>query len=381
MDKESRTRGNAMMTVAQDIALFDPIDYMATHQHEQLIACFDRETGLRALIAIHDTTLGPALGGTRLKAYPATADAMEDVLRLSEAMTYKAAMAGLALGGGKAVILADGAERDPAVRAARLQAFGRCIERLGGRFITAEDVGTAPADMAEIRSETRHVVGIPAAIGGGGDPAPTTAYGVLQGMRALAEDVLQRESLAGVGVAIQGLGHVGMNLAEMLMREDAMVIGADIQPELEVEAKARLGISIGHYQTIHQEACDIFAPCALGAVLNDTTIPQLNCRVVAGSANNQLLDEQRHGDMLDRRGIIYAVDYVINAGGLIHAAQEVASRGKWSARHEERAQAKTSEIYHTIRRLVAEAQADHIPTYQAAKRIALGILSARRSQP
>ena len=218
---------------------FDHVEYMSQHGHEEVATWLDRETGLRAIIAIHDTTLGPGLGGTRLRRYDSSAEALLDVLRLSEGMTYKAAVAGLPLGGAKAVILADGKEEsDPALRAARFRAFGRFVESLGGRYITAEDVGTAPQDMTEIRTQTRHVAGIPREAGGSGDPSPSTAYGVVCGMRALVEEGLGRSSLEGVRVAVQGLGHVGMSLAEQLLRDHgATVIAADVRPAIVEEAR------------------------------------------------------------------------------------------------------------------------------------------------
>ena len=241
---------------------------------------------------------------------------MLDALRLAEAMTYKAAVAGLPLGGGKAVLFADGREQDPAVREARLLAYGRVIEQLGGMYITAEDANTTMADMAVIRRATRHVAGLAPADGGGGDPSPVTAVGVLAGMQALAADVLGVSSLSGVRVAIQGLGKVGLALAELLVAEGAAVTACDVRPEVARAAAEALGIAVVAPEAIFDVPCAIFAPCAYGGVLNDETIPRLTCQIVAGSANNQLR-EPRHAEALRARGIAYAVDYVINAGGLI----------------------------------------------------------------
>jgi leucine dehydrogenase len=359
---------------------------MGQHGHEELATFVDRETGLRAIIALHDTTLGPGVGGTRMRRYESSAAAMLDVLRLSEGMTYKAAVAGLPLGGAKAVILADGdEERNPELRAQRLHAFGRFIESLGGRYITAEDVGTSPADMRQIRTATRHVAGTPREEGGCSDPSPTTAYGVLRGMQALAEDVLGRPSLEGVRVAVQGLGHVGMSLAEQLLRDQcAVVMATDVRPAMVQQAQERFagerGFSIVAPDEIHMQECEIFAPCALGAVLNPVTIPQLRCRIIGGAANNQLADEDRDGELLRQRGIVYAVDYVINAGGLIHIMQDVQARGAWSDADEATVRSRVAGIYDTVRRMVERARAEDISPHQAAHEIARETIAAARGR-
>jgi leucine dehydrogenase len=357
---------------------------MARHDHEQLALFRDRATGVRALIALHDTTLGPGLGGTRIRQYASPSAGVQDVLRLAEGMTYKAAVAGLPFGGGKAVILADGCEaNDAELRAARFRAFGCFLDSLGGRFITAEDAGTSLEDMRQIRLVTRYVVGTPRDEGGGGDPSPTTAYGVTCGMRALAEDMLQRPSLEGVRVAIQGLGHVGMSLAERLVRaEGAVVIAADVRAEVAQEAQARFAderrFTLVAPDQIHAQACDIFAPCAFGAVLNPVTIPQLQCRVVAGAANNQLEDEARDSETLRQRGIAYAVDYVINAGGLIHAAQDFAAGGRWRPTDDDIVHARVARIYDTVKRMLARAREEDISTVVAARRMAVATIQAAR---
>lgn len=345
----------------------DALVFLAEHNHEQVESYFDRATGLRAWIAIHSTKLGPALGGARLWKYATQQDALLDVLRLSEGMTYKAAVAGLPHGGGKTVILADGLEQDPDLRAARFRALGRFVEGLGGRYITAEDVGTTTADMVQIRRSTRYVLGMPVEEGSSGDPSQMTAFGVLQGIKALVEEVLERDKLAGVRVAIQGLGKVGMALAEYLVEAGAVVIGSDVRPEVAEAAKARLKIETVATEAIYDVPCDIFSPCALGAILNDQTIPRLNCRIVAGSANNQLAEE-RHGRLLRERGIVYAVDYVINAGGLINVSSE------WTGYNAEQARAKTANIYHTIKRLLVVSKEQGISTELAAHRMALEVL-------
>ena len=349
--------------------MIDPVAFSVEHQHEQVVSYFDHETGLRAFIALHNTSRGPGMGGTRLWHYENAQAALLDVLRLSEGMTYKAAVAGLPLGGGKTVILADGNEQDAAIRAARFRVLGRYIEGLEGRYITAEDVGTTPQDMAQMRRSTRFVMGAPAEEGGSGDPSPMTAFGILCGIRALAEDVLERDSLTGVRVAIQGLGKVGMSLAEHLVSEGAVVIGSDVRPQVAEDARSRLKIEVVAPDAIYDVPCAIFAPCAMGGVINDATIPRLTCQIIAGSANNQLEDE-RHGQTLHERNIIYAVDYVINSGGLINVASEL------HGYDEAKARAKTAQIYHTIKRLLAIARAEGISTQRAAHHMALETLGS-----
>ncbi len=351
----------------------DPVAFSVEHKHEQVVSYFDDETGLRAFIALHNTRRGPAVGGARLWHYDTPQDALLDVLRLSEGMTYKAALADLPLGGGKTVILADGKEQDAAVRAARFEVLGRYIEALGGRYITAEDVGTTIEDMTRVRRATRYVLGMPVEAGGGGDPSPVTAFGVLCGLKALAEDVLARETLAGVRVAIQGLGKVGMSLAEQLVREGAVVIASDIRPQVAEEARSRLKIEVMEPEAIYDARCDIFAPCAMGAVMNDRTIPRLTCKVVAGSANNQL-EAERHAEALHERNIVYAVDYVINSGGLINVASEL------DGYDEERARLKTAQIYRTIKRMLEIARTEGISTHRATQRLALEMLGSAATQ-
>ncbi len=382
--KRRPTIKSGVNTADRVLEPFDYVEYMSEHGHEELATCVDRETGLRAIIALHDTTLGPGLGGTRIRRYESNAAGLLDVLRLSEGMTYKAAVAGLPLGGAKAVILADGAEEsDLDLRAARFRAFGRFVEGLGGRYITAEDVGTSPDDMRQIRTATRHVVGTPRAEGGCGDPSPSTAYGVIQGMRALAEAALGRSSLQGVRVAIQGLGHVGMSLAEQLAHDEgALVIAADVRQRVVAAARRRFAgepnFSLVAPELIHMQECEIFAPCAFGAILNPITIPHLRCRIVAGAANNQLADEDRDGELLSERGILYAVDYVINSGGLIHVMQDLQAHGTWSAADDVSVKARASHIYDTVKRMLELAGAEGISPHQAARRMAIETMQAAR---
>lgn len=349
--------------------MFDMLDYMTTHEHEQLVLNTDRETGLRALIAVHNTFRGPALGGTRLWSYDRTEDAARDVLRLSEGMTYKAAVARLPLGGGKAVILADGRENDPEIRAALFRAFGRFVNSLGGRYITAEDVGTQPADMLNILENTEHVVGLPREHGGSGDPSPVTAFGVLQGIRAAAETILGSRHLDGIQVGIQGLGKVGWALMEYLLEDGALVTATDIRPET-LERAQMMGVRTVEPEAIYDVACDIFAPCALGAILNPRTIPRLDCSIIAGAANNQLEDSARDSQALQQRGIVYVVDYVVNAGGLINVASEL------EGYDEARARAKTAEIFYTVQQMLDMAQVQDITPQEAAQQMAQQALAA-----
>ncbi len=340
-----------------------PLTLLFDHNHEQLAYRFDKYTGLRALIAVHNTNRGPSLGGTRLWKYDSIDDAVLDVLRLSEGMTYKNAVAGLALGGGKSVIMADGKEDDPVIRSARFQAFGRFIDSLGGSYIAAEDVGTKPTDMIDIGTETAYVSGMPPEMGGSGDPSPVTAFGVYRGMQALIEEVFQTESFADLHVAIQGLGKVGLDIAQYLLDHGATVTGTDVNASAIAEAKA-MGIAIVEPDAIYDMDCDIFSPCALGASINDETIPRLKAKVIAGCANNQLADETCHSQVLKQKGIVYAVDYVINAGGVINVASEV------EGFDEEVARQKASDIYYTMKDLLSVAEMEDIPMTIAARRVA-----------
>jgi leucine dehydrogenase len=331
-------------------------EYMGKYGYEQLVFCHDKTSGLKAIIGIHDTTLGPALGGTRMWNYENEEDAILDVLRLSRGMTYKAAAAGLNLGGGKAVIIAD-PKKDKSEELWR--AFGRFVQSLGGRYITAEDVGTSVQDMDIVNLETTHVTGVSKAKGSSGDPSPKTAWGTFRGMQACAQEVWGSDDLAGKAVSVQGVGHVGYYLCEYLHQVGAKLIVCDIDKAAVDKAVADFGAQVVAPQDIYGVEADIFAPCALGAVVNDETIPQFKVKVIAGAANN-VLKEDRHGDILDEKGILYAPDYVINAGGLMNVADEL------NGYNEERAMAKVSTIYDNIARVIAIAQRDSIPTWKAA---------------
>lgn len=327
------------------------------HRHEQVSVWHDAEAGYRGIIAIHNTTLGPALGGTRMWHYENDLEALVDVLRLSRGMTYKAALAGLNLGGGKSVIIGDPKSDN---REAIFRAHGRHVRALGGRYITAEDVGTSTADMEFIRLETEHVVGL---AGRSGDPSPVTALGVYRGMKACAKEVWGSDALEGKTVSVQGTGHVGYYLCKHLHEEGASLVVSDIHADRVQTAVDEFGATPVGTDEIYGVEADIFAPCALGAIINDETLPQLKVQIVAGAANNQL-DEERHGDQLQERGIIYAPDYAINAGGLINVNAEVEG---WDL---ERSHKKASEIYDTILRVLQMAKDDGIPTYRAADRLA-----------
>lgn len=341
--------------------------------HEQVVFCRDRAAGLAAIIAVHDTRLGPAIGGCRMWPYADEAAALADVLRLSRGMTHKAALAGLPVGGGKAVILGDPRrDKTPAL----LRAMGRAVDRMGGRYRIAEDVGTGVADIEAMRQATRHVAGV---ADGCGDPSPYTARGVRAGIRAAVAHRLGRRGLAGVRVAIQGLGHVGWRLAERLAADGAILTVADLDGDAVRRAVARFNADAVAPDRIHAAAVDVFAPCALGAVIDDDSIAALQCPVVAGAANNQLA-APRHGRMLADRGILYAPDYVLNAGGLIGIACEtVGSDGR--VRHDAAAAtAKVEAIGDTLAALFRRAEQDGIAPADAADRAAGDILAAAGRQ-
>jgi leucine dehydrogenase len=339
---------------------------LAEYRYEQIVFCQDKATGLQAIIAIHDTTLGPALGGCRMYPYASEDEAVMDVLRLARGMTYKAAASGLNLGGGKSVIIGD-PERDKSEQLFR--SFGRYLETLGGRYIVAEDVGTSTEDMENIRIETSHVVGVDVTHGGSGDPSPFTALGVLQGMKACAEEVFGSPTLGGRTVTVQGLGHVGWHLCEMLHREGAGLFVTDLREEVVERARREFGAKLEEPDEILSIPCDIFAPCALGAVVNDISLPGFRCSIIAGSANN-ILHEPRHGEALAESGILYAPDYVINAGGLINVADEL------EGYNEARATKRVSRIYDSMKSIIAISKRDGVPTHVAADTLALERIDA-----
>ena len=335
--------------------------------YERVLFGEEPESGYRGIIAVHSTALGPAIGGTRFWNYASDDEALVDALRLARGMTYKNALAGLPFGGGKSIIVGDSrtAERAPLFRA-----HGRFVERLGGRYVTAEDVGTSPADMEHIRAETEHVAGL---IGKSGDPSPVTARGVFRAIQASAKFRWGADELGGRRIALQGCGNVGRNLAHNLARAGAKLVATDADEEKLRRVVAECGAERVAPGEIYDVEADIFAPCALGGVLNDETIPRLKVEVVAGAANNQLL-EARHGEALERRGITYAPDYVANSGGVIHGCNIELLGGR-----PEDALHKVDEIYDTLLRIFEAAKREGVPAHVAADRLAEQRLRAARS--
>lgn len=334
---------------------------MSLNNHEQVVFCSDNATGLKAIIAIHNTTLGPALGGTRMWAYNNEAEALKDVLRLSRGMTYKAAISGLNLGGGKAVIIGDSSKSKSE---ALMRRFGKFVNSLGGKYITAEDVGIGTRDMEFVKMETNHVTGLPERMGGGGDPSPVTAFGVYMGMKACAKQVYGSDSLVGKKVVVQGIGHVGENLVKHLCEEGAVVTIYDISQERMSAVATQYGARIFSGNDLFSEDMDIYAPCALGATVNSDSISRLNCSIIAGAANNQLEDENIHGAELMQKGIVYAPDFLINAGGLINVYSELHGYNRAMA------MGQAEKIYSTTLDILKKSAEANIPTINAAKEIA-----------
>jgi leucine dehydrogenase len=338
--------------------------------YEKVVMAVDPAIGFRSMISIHDLTLGPALGGLRVWPYESEIHALVDVLRLSRGMTYKSAVARTGLGGGKSVILADARRMD---RPAIFRAMGSFVETLEGRYITAEDVGTSVEDMKWIRERTNWVTGRDKADGGSGDPSPFTAYGVFLGVKAFVEDALKRKSLKGVKVAIQGVGHVGHFLGRRLRDAGCVLTVCDVD-RAKVEAVAKeLGAAICSPEEVYGLEVDVYAPCALGATVNDRTLPRFRCRVIAGGANN-VLQDPRHGADLMARGIAYAPDYVINAGGVINVSFELAPGGYDEARSTK----KVEGIYDTLKKVLALAREKDVTTAAAADLLAEEILAEGR---
>jgi leucine dehydrogenase len=337
-----------------------PFEEMTALGHEQVILCRNESVGLRAIIAIHDTTLGPALGGCRLYDYASEADALRDVLRLSRGMTYKAAVAGLDLGGGKAVIIGD-----PSIKSEALfRAFGRHIESLGGRYITAEDMNTNVEDMNFIRRETRWATGAGTHVGGSGDPSPVTAWGVFHGIRACLEVVYGSSDLSGRRVAIQGLGNVGHNLARYLHEAGAQLLYSDINHRNIQQMLDAYGGEVVEGDDFYRADCDVLAPCAIGGIINSRTIEMVRAPIIAGGANNILEDEDADSERLGEKGITYAPDYVINAGGLLSVYAELRS---WP---HAKAMSDAENVFNTVKRILHKAQAESISTILASNRLA-----------
>ncbi len=336
-------------------------ELMQSMGHEQVVFCHDPHSGLNAIIAIHNTTLGPALGGTRLWNYNSSDEAVIDALRLSRGMTFKAAISGLNLGGGKAVIMADPKQKSEAL----WRRYGKFVDSLNGKYITAEDVNTAARDMEYISLETEHVTGVPEYMGGSGDPSPFTAYGVYVGMKASANKAYGNDSLSGKKILVQGVGHVGQYLVAHLVKEGAKVYISDINGEkIAQTVAANPGVEVVDGAGIFDLDIDIYAPCALGATVNDDSISKLKARIIAGAANNQLADENVHGPMLIEKGILYAPDFLINAGGLINVAAELETYNA------DRVKGNVEKIYNRTLEIFELSEREGIHTQAAAMKIA-----------
>lgn len=343
-----------------DLSLNPVIAQMSLHNHEQILFCNDNATGLKAIIAIHNTVLGPSLGGTRFWNYNNEAEALTDVLRLSRGMTYKSSVAGLNLGGGKAVIIGDAKKIK---NEALLRRFGKFVNSLGGKYITAEDVAMTSRDMEIINMETDYVSGLPENMGGSGDPSPVTAYGVYVSMKASAKQTWGSDSLNGKKVLVQGIGHVGEVLVSHLTKEGAKVYINDISQARLKDVSAKYNAEVVSADTMFDLDIDIYAPCALGATVNDITLAKLKCQIICGAANNQLADETLHGKMVAEKGILYAPDFVVNAGGIINVYYELEGYNR------ERAMAHAEKIYNTTFDLFELAKKEGIPTYMAANHL------------
>jgi leucine dehydrogenase len=334
------------------------IEKMNSMGHEQVLFCQDEETGLKAIIAIHNTVLGPALGGTRMWNYATEEEALIDVLRLSKGMTYKASISGLNLGGGKAVIIGDSRKQKSE---ALFRRFGKFVNSLNGKYITAEDVGINPKDMSYVAMETNHVSGLP---GKSGDPSPVTAYGVYMGMKASAKFQYGNDNLSGKKVVVQGVGHVGGYLVELLHKEGAKIFISDIHEDTLKQVAAKYNAEVVGVNDVYDLDMDIYAPCALGATVNDNTLNRLKCSIIAGAANNQLAEEKVHGERVKEMGIVYAPDYLINAGGLMNVYSEIHNISR------EQTMAMAEGIYQSTLDVLNKAAQENVPTYLASNRIA-----------
>ncbi|MEX2431139.1 MAG: Glu/Leu/Phe/Val dehydrogenase dimerization domain-containing protein [Dehalococcoidia bacterium] len=337
------------------------VEYMQANGHEELAVWTDPAVGLKAFIAIHDTTLGPALGGTRIWPHATDEDAIMDVLRLGRAMTYKSAAAGLPLGGGKGLIVADPRTQKTE---AMFRSYGRFVESLGGRYITTEDVGATAQEMEWISYETEHVVGLSEALGGSGNPAVVTGFGVYQAMRACAEAAWGSDSLKGKTVAVQGFGNAASSLAGHLKKAGAKLIATDISETAKQRAEAFGGVTWVEPDAIYDVACDILAPCALGGVINESTVPRLKAAIICGAANNQL-QNATDAELLRQQGILYAPDFIVNAGGVINVYYELDREYNADAALE-----KAGKIYDTMHRVIKMAAEQDITTAKAADLIA-----------
>jgi leucine dehydrogenase len=350
------------ITTPKELQKMDPVfGQLSFDNHEQIVFCNDKDTGLKAIIGIHNSVLGPALGGTRMWNYTNEWEALNDVLRLSRGMTYKSAITGLDLGGGKAVIIGDAkTQKTPEM----MRKFGEFVNSLSGRYITAEDVGMVTADMDTVRDVTPYVTGISEARGGSGNPSPVTAYGVYMGMKAAAKQQFGSDKLDGKKVLVQGIGHVGETLVDYLTKEGALVQITDINLDRLIEISAKYGATIFNGDDLYSADVDIYAPCALGATINDDTVYKIKAKVIAGAANNQLANENIHGPILQERGIVYAPDFLINAGGIINVYGEIANYGK------EEAMRRTENIYNTTLEIFDYALKNKLTPQKAAMALA-----------
>jgi leucine dehydrogenase len=346
-------------------------DYMAANGHEKVLCFQNEDVGLRAVLAIHSTVLGPAAGGCRMWTYADDLAAMEDALRLSKGMTYKYAAAGINLGGGKIVVIGDPKRREG--REMLFRALGRFIDSLGGEYLTGEDVGTTLQDMDYMRVETRNVITLPESAGGAGPIGPATAFGVLQAMKACVEEGFGSPSLRGKRVVVQGLGAVGEPMVQYLTSEGAVVLVSDLDPAKVEAMVGTYGATAIAADDVAGADVDVYCPCALGATINDESLSVLKASVVCGSANNQLA-EPRHGDELHRRGVLYAPDYIANAGGTVYDTDRL-----WGGVNKERGMAKVAKIYERMHEIFMISKADSIGTYLAADRLAEGRINAYRA--
>lgn len=339
--------------------IFEKMEKM---EHEQVLFFSDKNSGLKGIIALHNTVLGPALGGTRLWKYNNEEAALNDVLRLSRGMTFKSSIVGNNLGGGKAVIIdSNNATKDEAY----WRSYGKFVDNLGGKYITAEDVGTNTQFIEYISQETKHVAGKPEYLNGSGDPSPVTAYGVYLGMKAAQKHLSGSDSLKGKKVAVQGVGHVGQYLIDLLAKENAHILISDINENNIKDVSSKYKVDIVDVNDIYDAEMDIYAPCALGATVNDDTLNRLKCSIIAGSANNQLEDEHKHGDIVKEKGIIYAPDFLINAGGVINCYIETVGYNR------ERAMAATEKIYDQTYNILSKASTENRNAQEVALEIAM----------
>ena len=360
------------ITTPKELQKMDPVfGQLSFDNHEQIVFCNDKDTGLKAIIGIHNSVLGPALGGTRMWNYANEWEALNDVLRLSRGMTYKSAITGLDLGGGKAVIIGDAkTEKTPEM----MRKFGEFVNSLSGRYITAEDVGMVTADMDTVRDVTPYVTGISESRGGSGNPSPVTAYGVYLGMKAAAQYQFGSDKLDGKKILVQGIGHVGETLVDYLTKEGALVQVTDINEDRMIEVSTKYGASIYKGTDLYTADVDIYAPCALGATINDDTVNRIKAQVIAGAANNQLANDLVHGQILKDRGIAYAPDFLINAGGIINVYAEIVGYDKAESMK------RTENIYNTTLEIFSFADANKMTTQQAAMSIAQNRIEQRKKE-